>query len=174
MSLKRVHSFPAVVSPAIRVLILGSMPGQHSLQAQQYYAHPRNAFWSVIAHLTGVSFDVPYPVRCEQLLQQGIGLWDVLHSCRRRGSLDADIDEQSIQVNAIGALLLQCPQIQAIGFNGRKAEAAFRRYLWDDLQACLQGIDCLLLPSTSPAHARLSLQHKQASWRRLQPYLRPA
>ena len=93
----RVHSFPAIADRKASRLILGTMPGKASLRAGQYYAHERNAFWSIIAALFGVPATAPYAERGAQLRAQGIALWDVLQSCSRESSLDADTWEECYQ-----------------------------------------------------------------------------
>ena len=83
--MSRVHSFPPLADAQARLLILGSMPGRASLQANQYYAHPRNAFWPIMGSLIGFAADDPYQRRCDALLAAGVALWDVMASCRRQG-----------------------------------------------------------------------------------------
>ncbi|MCB1908557.1 MAG: DNA-deoxyinosine glycosylase [Rhodocyclaceae bacterium] len=159
-----VQSFPALVDDASRILILGSMPGRLSLARVRYYAHPRNAFWPIMASLLGFADDAPYPLRCRALLAGGVALWDVMASCRRRGSLDADIDEASIIANDIPALLRGHPAITAIFFNGAKAEQSFRRHVAAALDARGAALPRLRLPSTSPAHAGMSTAAKCRIW----------
>lgn len=161
----RILSFPPVCDKDATMLILGSMPGRASLQAQQYYAHPQNAFWRILGHLLGFPSDLPYPQRLEQLTSRGIALWDVLHSCTRHSSLDSDIEETSIIPNAIAQLLSEHAGIRRIYFNGSKAEQAFRRHVAPALSARGTELICLRLPSTSPAHASRSFQDKVEAWR---------
>ena len=113
------RSFPPVVSAGCRVLILGSMPGEASLRAGQYYAHPRNAFWPIMGRLCGAGPDLAYPQRLERLLAAGIGLWDVLQSCVRAGSLDSAIRDEV--ANDLPALFAAYPRIDRVFFNGAKA-----------------------------------------------------
>lgn len=157
----RLTSLAAVIAPDSRLLVLGSMPGAASLAAQQYYAHPRNAFWPIMGQLFGFAADLPYAERLTQLRARGIGLWDVLQSCERQGSLDSAIRAE--QPNDFASLLQQQPGIRALAFNGAKAAQSFRKMVLPRLQK--QPIPILLnLPSTSPAHASVSCAGKLAAW----------
>lgn len=159
-----VHSFAPVVSPASRVLVLGSMPGVASLAAHQYYAHPRNAFWPVMQAVLGVDAAAPYPQRIAQLRDSGVALWDVAGCCVRPGSLDSAIDPASVVPNDLAALLGEAPQIRAIFFNGQSVAQLFRRHTWPRYRDLLAGLTLTVLPSTSPANARLDLQAKIQAW----------
>jgi TDG/mug DNA glycosylase family protein len=160
----RVHSFPPISDPASRLLILGSMPGKASLRAKQYYAHPQNAFWRIIASLLALDPAAPYEVRVEALRARGIALWDVMKSCTRESSLDSDVVESSIVPNAFPSFLRSHPRIRTVCFNGAKAEATFQRYALPKLGA-LGDLAYYRLPSTSPAHASLPFEKKLAAWR---------
>lgn len=160
-------SFPPLANPDVQVLILGSMPGRESLRAAQYYAHPRNAFWKIMGELASFDPAQPYPGRCRSLTAAHIGLWDVLASCRRSGSLDADIDAASITVNDFAAFFRTHPHIRRVCFNGVMAEQSFRRYVLPGLampELAMPELQLLRLPSTSPAHAALSYPQKLAAW----------
>jgi len=157
-----VHSFAPVYRSDARVLILGSMPGEASLVAGQYYAHPRNAFWPIMGALFGAAPEQPYPVRLERLLDAGVALWDVIGSCRRSGSLDSAIATDSIEANDLAGLFAACPQLNHVFFNGSAAETAFRRHV--QLPHGEHSIRVLRLPSTSPAHAALNYSDKLAAW----------
>jgi TDG/mug DNA glycosylase family protein len=147
------------------LLILGSMPGKVSLQAGEYYAHPRNAFWRIIGELYRIDPSAPYRERIAGLRARGIALWDVLQSCSREGSLDADIDESSIVANPFAAFLRSHPAIRTICFNGARAELSFRRHVLPALAPDARRITTHRLPSTSPANASIAYPEKLAAWR---------
>lgn len=156
--------FPPLVGESPRVLILGSLPGQASLRAQAYYAMPRNAFWPILATVIGTPADAQYTSRCAALVDKGIALWDVCASARRQGSLDADIERDSVEPNPLGRLLTDHSSIQAILFNGQAAAALYARHVIQTLSPVAAALPRITLPSTSPAHARLSFQRKAAQW----------
>jgi hypoxanthine-DNA glycosylase len=157
-------SFEAVADLRTRVLVLGSLPGEASLRQAQYYAHPANHFWRLMAAVTGRDLvGRPYAARLEMLLESGVGLWDVIGSARRVGSLDAQIRDHT--PNALRAFIETLPALRAIGFNGRKASDIGRRQLGAD-----PGPALFTLPSSSPAHA-VPLARKQAEWMQLTPFI---
>lgn len=155
-------SFPPVAAPDARILILGSMPGQASLNAGRYYAHPRNDFWPIMGELFGFSPDSPYPQRLQALQAAGIALWDVIAACERSGSLDADIVPDSIRANDFSAFFAVHREIRDVFFNGAAAEQAFRRHVLPRLPVA--GLSFRRLPSTSPAHAAQGYAQKLAAW----------
>ena len=160
----RVHSFPAVVGADTRILILGSMPGVVSLAATQYYAHPRNQFWTIMGELYGAGPELPYARRLQRLQQSGLGLWDVLHSCVRRGSLDTAIELDSVIANELLPLLRQ-GNVMRLCCNGGTAHAALQRHLGQALAREFPQLDIRRLPSTSPANASWSYARKLRAWR---------
>jgi len=162
----RVQGFAPVAGPAARVLVLGSMPGVASLRRQQYYAHPRNAFWPIAAALCGFDAQAGYAARVAALTASGVALWDVLQACERAGSLDADIAAATAVPNDFDAFLRAHPGIVRIGFNGAKAAALYRRHVLPGLSVGRE-LQYLDLPSTSPAHAAMSRDDKLAAWRRV-------
>ena len=160
-----VQSFDPVSRHDARILVLGSMPGVISLQQQQYYAHPRNAFWPIMSHLFGFDADLPYAERCRFLMDNGVAVWDVLKACKRPGSLDASIVASTMVVNDFPAFLLQHPGIGTICFNGATAEKTFLRHARPGFTAQkAEAIRLLRLPSTSPAHAAMRFEEKLAAW----------
>jgi len=158
-----IHSFAPIVSRNASLLILGSMPGKASLAAGQYYAHPRNAFWPIMGALFGAGPELSYARRVRVLQLAGIAVWDVLASCTREGSLDSDIDEDSIVAHDLASFLREHPRITRVFFNGAKAETAFRRHVLRDLAQPAPRFE--RLPSTSPANASWSAARKLRAWR---------
>lgn len=163
--------FAPILPKQPRVLVLGSMPGGASLDAQQYYAHPRNAFWPVMQELFGIDSNAPYESRTEQLRAKHIALWDVVHQCCRIGSLDTAIERDSIVVNDIAGLVQQHATIAAVICNGGGAWNLLHRYFLRPSNARRITVPAHKLPSTSPANARLSLQQKCVEWRLLKQIL---
>lgn len=159
-----VQGFPPVASAASRVLILGSMPGTASLAAQQYYAHPRNAFWPIVGNLLGFAPDLPYRERLRALRSSGVALWDVLQCCDRDGSLDSDIAPASRRLNDFAAFFARHRRIVAVLCNGGTAHGLFVRRVLPTLGSDAEW-HVHQLPSTSPAHAARSLAQKRHAWR---------
>ncbi len=155
-----IASFPPAVAKSCRVLVLGTMPGVESLRRQQYYAHPRNAFWPIMGAIFGFDPALPYRERIKTLNDHGVALWDTVRYCEREGSLDSDI--KSPEFNDLAGLLAECPEIKKICLNGKGAEKFFRNY---QRSHELPGLDIQVLPSTSPAHASLNYQQKLEKWR---------
>lgn len=158
MKAPRIFSFPPVARADARVLILGSMPGQASLAACQYYAHPRNLFWPIMGALYGAGPDQPYDVRLQALQDHQVALWDVLQSCVRETSLDADILHEI--PNDFAAFLAAHPRMTHVFFNGAKAAQSFKRHVRDYPPSLM----LTTLPSTSPAHAARNFAQKREAW----------
>ncbi len=158
------RGFAPLVGETPHTLILGSMPGAASLAAAQYYAHPRNAFWSIVAGLTGVQAAAPYDERVAGLTASGFALWDVLGACERPTSLDSDIVAGSMMPNPVAALLAEHPGIALVACNGSAAFSLYRRFVAPTLPADREAPRVLRLPSTSPAHAARSVADKRAAW----------
>jgi double-stranded uracil-DNA glycosylase len=154
--------FPPVSSPRARVLILGSLPGRLSLQNGEYYANPRNAFWKIMA--VGIpDLPIDYRGRSIALIERGIALWDVLAAATRSGSLDADIGDDAIP-NNFRAFLHIHTDIRLIACNGATAAKLFQTRVLPTLDDVQRSITLETLPSTSGAHANLTIEEKMARW----------
>jgi TDG/mug DNA glycosylase family protein len=162
----RIQGFEPLAEGHAHTLILGSMPSRESLLQSQYYAHPRNSFWRILAELLRLP-EEDYARRARRVSGLGYAIWDVLQSCRRRSSLDSDIVASSIQVNDFAAFYLRHNRIKRVFFNGAKAENVYRRHVLENLPAACQGLRYQRLPSTSPAHAGMSFEQKRRAWRAL-------
>ena len=163
MTLKR--AFDPVVDARTRLLILGSLPGDASLKAGQYYGHPQNGFWRLVGGVIRRDLvALPYPERLEALRAAGVGLWDVIASAERPGSLDAAI--RKVEAADLNRLVDDLPLLRAVGFNGGTAARLGRRSLTPR-----PGLRLIDLPSSSPAYTR-PLAEKAAAWAALEPLLR--
>lgn len=159
------RSFMPIADENSRILILGSMPGRKSLEMQQYYAHPQNRFWKMLAGIFNIDVPADYNDKKLLLLKQHIALWDVLGYCQRSSSLDSDIKNE--QPNDIAGLLQQHPQIRAVFCNGGKAGASFKKY-----HAAGISIPVFYLHSTSPANARMRLPDLIDEWKIIISFLK--
>lgn len=159
---RRQRGLPPVVDADTRVLILGSFPGVASLAARQYYAHPRNHFWPILAALLDEPLvELPYATRLERLSARGVGVWDIIVACQRKGSSDAAI--RDAQRGSVARIRRIARSLQAVAFNGNTAATA--RPVWE-----AAGYATLVLPSTSPAYTR-PLAEKLVAWRALERWL---
>lgn len=153
-------SFKPLIDKKSKILILGSMPGVKSLEKQQYYAHPQNRFWKVMGNICNVlnlsEFD--YDLKLRYLLENNIALWDIVKSCERKGSLDADI--QNEKLNNIRELLKKYKNIEIICLNGNKSYSVFEKCFPD----LLKEYSCYKMPSTSPVNAKYSLKKLAEEW----------
>jgi double-stranded uracil-DNA glycosylase len=156
--------FPPIAKPDATILILGSMPGQKSLDENQYYAHPRNSFWPIMAQLFNADKYLNYEQRKQLLHNNKVAVWDVLKSCYRKGSLDSDIDNSTIESNDFVSFFKTHSKIQTIFFNGTKAEQLFNKEVLNGLQQ-YKNLKYYKLPSTSPAHTAMSMEEKLLNWK---------
>ena len=161
--MSRVRCFAPVADANATILILGSMPGKESLRAQQYYAHPRNAFWQILGELIGAAPTLAYEQRLHLMRAAGIALWDVLASCARTSSLDSDIDNCTLVSNDFASFFAYHRKIARVFFNGAKAEDCYRKHVLPTLSDTPLAYQ--RLPSTSPANASLSYKRKLAAWK---------
>ncbi len=157
-------SFPPVVRPDARLLVLGSLPGERSLAAQRYYAHPQNQFWSLMTPVVERDLvALGYSDRLLALQDAGIALWDVVASARRDGSSDAAIRDH--RANDLPALVARLPLLRAVAFNGAKAAAIGTAAL-----GAKPAVELVTLPSSSPLHT-VGIAGKQPAWDRLRAFL---
>ena len=170
----QVESFPPQIGPDCVLLVLGTVPSVRSLELRQSYGHTHNLFWPFMGELFDAGPELAYAERIARLQRRGIGIWDVLERCERRGSLDSAIVRDSEVANDIPALLATHPGIRAIALNGGKARQSFRRHIVPRLDAAVRArITQLDLPSTSPANASIPRATKLEHWRQLQDWAKP-
>ena len=151
------QGLPSAIGPACALLVLGSFPGVASLQAQQYYGHPRNHFWPLLGAIWKLDMRaMAYAQRVALAQARGLGLWDVYAACQRPGSLDADI--RHAVLNDLRSLLQRAPSLRLIAHNGG-ASAREQRH------SAALGLPVLRLPSSSPANASWSFERKLQAWR---------
>ena len=157
MSDARLVGLAPVIARHTKLLVLGSFPGAASLQAQQYYGHPRNHFWPLLSALWDVDLvAMNYRQRLAELRRRGLGLWDIYASCRREGSLDQAIEDA--KTNDLASLRRRAPALRWVAHNGGESARAMRH-------VASLGYEVLRLPSTSPANASWSFDRKLAAWR---------
>lgn len=140
------------------------MPGKESLRKQQYYAHPKNAFWRIVGEILGFDAESPYELRAASLSASGVALWDVLQSCTRESSLDSDIDRGTLVPNDFAPFFARHTHIRRVCFNGAAAEDLFRRYVRPRLPDQSK-VEYVRLPSSSPANAAIPYVEKLRAWR---------
>jgi len=152
-----------VVDDRTRLLVCGSLPGEASLRAERYYAHPLNQFWRLLeAVLEEPLAALDYAERLAVLLRRGVGLWDTVATARREGSLDQSLRE--VDRNPLADLVGRLPLLGAVAFNGATAAKLGRREL---AGSALTLVD---LPSSSPAYT-LAFAEKAQRWAVLRPLL---
>lgn len=150
-------AFAPVINETSRVLFLGTMPGEESLRRQQYYGHPSNQFWKILYALYQEPLSSDYRERVAFVLSKGLAIWDVLQSCEGKGSLDSCIKNEI--PNDFSGFYKNHPAIQTVCFTSKKAEDFYRKYVGFDKQHTF-----LVLPSPSPANARMRLAEKTEKW----------
>jgi len=160
-----IYSFPPIALPDAKVLVLGSIPGIASLDAQQYYAHPRNSFWYIIEQLFAKTTPQNYEQKKQLLLTNNIAVWDVLKACIREGSLDSSIQQESVEANDFENFFNLHKNISNVFFNGAAAEKEFNKHVMHLADIKSRRLQFHRLPSTSPAHAAMSREKKLEAWK---------
>ncbi|MGC4250851.1 MAG: DNA-deoxyinosine glycosylase [Sphingobium sp.] len=162
---QRKWAFPPSVDERTRVLILGSLPGEASIRQGEYYAHRGNAFWSLIGDVLDEDLrGLPYAMRLKRLRARGVGLWDVIESADREGSLDSAI--RGAELRDFSAFAARLPLLRAIAFNGRTAALHGRRQIGKG-----EGLTLIDLPSSSGAYASMPRERKAEAWRALRNWV---
>lgn len=150
------YSMPPVIIEDCKILILGSLPGEKSLQLQEYYAHRQNQFWRIMCSVLNEQMPKNYALK-KMLLRHNIALWDVVHSAQRDdSSLDSKI--KNAIPNDLGNLLSEHKNIQRILLNGGKANSLFRNHFKH------LDIEAVPVASTSPAYASIRIEEKIKLW----------
>jgi len=148
------QSFTPVYDARTRILIVGSFPGKESLRKQQYYGHPQNKFWRILSDVLGENLtDASYKERLRLILEHGIGLWDTIHSCERKSSLDQNITNQ--QYNDFSTF---SEHIERFVCNGNCA----RKFI--EHCSVPEHAEIVKVPSTSPANAGIPYAEKIRHW----------
>lgn len=153
-------SFAPISNSDTTILILGTMPGDKSIELGEYYGHSRNKFWKVISTITENDLPESYNDKKTLLLKTRIGIWDVAHNAIRKGSLDSAIENE--QPNEIIDFIKIHHNLKLIGFNGTKSQALYDKYFEREF-----GIKYILLPSTSPANTGIDFDGICRKWKQI-------
>lgn len=165
-----ITGLPPIASADARVLVLGSIPGERSLALGQYYVGQGNRMWYVMASIFGHDPGRPYHERVEAMKAEGIAMWDVIHSCRRIGSVDSQIVRGSEVLNDFDAFFDTHTAVRAVVFNGQTARTLFDRLGGGDILGA-RGLPAISLPSTSATNARRPPYALVQRWRILLRYV---
>ena len=160
MTIKTKSSFNPISDKNTAILILGSLPGDRSIELREYYGHPRSRFWKIISSITNSPLPISYPDKKQMLLDHRIGVWDVAHSAQRSGSLDTAIKDEV--PNDVEGFIEKHEHLKIIAFNGAKTEKLYDKYF-----RRISGIKYLSLPSSSPANAKYDVDSLCEKWRQV-------
>ncbi len=153
------YSFEPIYNKQTEILILGSLPGEKSLQEQRYYAHPQNVFWKILATIYSPEFLTDdFQKQKKMLLLYRLGLWDLVMKAQRKGSLDSEL--RDIQINNVLELQLQLPNLKKVVFNGNTAYQLYKKEI-----PFLEFVEYHIMPSTSPANAKMNYTEKLNCWK---------
>ncbi|MCF6365655.1 MAG: DNA-deoxyinosine glycosylase [Bacteroidales bacterium] len=150
-------SFPSIVKPDAKILILGTMPGKTSLEINEYYGYKHNVFWKIMFELFEIEYSNNYKIKKSLLKNNNIALWDTLKYCERKGSLDSNIKNE--EINDFNVFFSEARNIKAVLFNGKSAYNFYKKHIGfnDDFRY-------YSLPSTSPANASMNFETKLKHW----------
>ena len=164
MPARRKAAFPPSVDERTRLLILGSLPGDASIKQGEYYAHRGNAFWSLMGDVLGEDLrGLSYAMRLKRLKARRVGLWDVIESADREGSLDSAI--RGAELRDLSAFVDRLPALEAVAFNGKTAALHGRRQIGER-----PGLALIDLPSSSGAFASMTREAKRGAWMAIAPF----
>ena len=162
-SARHITGLAPVLGTRVRALLLGSMPGDESIRHHRYYAHSRNAFWPLIHAVLDAPMSQHYPERLALLTQRAIALWDVVHQCERRGSLDSAIVKHSVVPNDLAQIFNAHPELEVVFFNGQASAQLFKKLIAPT--ESITRVEKMVLPSTSPAFAAMPFAQKLLTWK---------
>lgn len=151
------EGLPPIVGAGAKVLVLGSFPSERSLESGEYYANRRNQFWRLLGELLGFDAAAPYDDRVAAVKAGDVALWDVIHRCRRVGSLDAKIDRNSLEINDFDAFLTEHRGVERVFVNGLTAFELYEKHV-------ARGLPAIRLPSSSGAAASIPFDDKLTAW----------
>jgi hypoxanthine-DNA glycosylase len=153
-------SFEPISNADTTILILGTMPGDKSLELGEYYGHSRNKFWKIISTITNNDLPIAYSDKKGLLIKSKIGIWDVAHKANRKGSLDSAIEDE--EPNDLDSFISRHKNLKVIGFNGTKSQALFDKYF-----VRKNDLKYISLPSTSPANTGIDFDSICKLWRQI-------
>ena len=154
-----VHNIEPLYNENSKILILGSFPSVKSREEKFFYAHPQNRFWKVVAAVFGEKVPRDIEEKKALILNHGLAVYDVIYSCEITGSADSSVKNV---VPSDLKPIIDNSQITKIFVNGRTAEKYYRKYSLKK-----KGIECVALPSTSPANASYSLERLISEWQKI-------
>lgn len=153
-------SFDPIANDGTKILILGTMPGDKSIELGEYYGHPRNRFWKIISIITNTDLPITYSDKKELLLKSKIGVWDVAHKANRKGSLDNAIKDED--PNDLDSFISKHKNLKVIGFNGTKSQVLFDKYFQR-----VNEVKYVSLPSSSPANTGIDFENIVKIWEQI-------
>jgi hypoxanthine-DNA glycosylase len=156
---KMINCFSPIVDKETTRMVVGTMPSVDSLRFSEYYGNPRNQFWKILFSVfEGGRIPADYEDKVSTAKSHGVGLWDILASCKREGSLDSNIKDELL--NDFPTLLKDHPNIKMLIFNGQNSYKYFLKAYGQ-----LPGIEYKVMPSTSPANAMKNFDAKLKEWK---------